>query len=338
MYGHDDRREDESENAGLTRSVGVVVDERFRQTRPVYCTGCTSERVMMLPMTFVLAAIILLTYYPFVILEPHETTYQKFEMVIFHVSLLFMLASYFQCMCLDPGTVPPLWVAEHEEDESLQRCRKSNLPKPPRAHYCSITKRLVLNMDHFCPWIVNTVGFYNRKFFVLFLLWTCVTICIFIGSSIVRLSTNRTMDVVGAFNLYLALLIDAALLLFLTGFLVFHLFLVFKNRTTIEMNSTKFDVGMRANFEQVFGQNPWIWFLPVYGRGPNGDGLHWPMEGGEVMAISVERNDMLSDPVGASQVEPHIIEMETVETNTLLESNSDGDVAQQEQPGVTDRV
>jgi len=80
MYGHDDRREDESENAGLTRSVGVVVDERFRQTRPVYCTGCTSERVMMLPMTFVLAAIILLTYYPFVILEPHETTYQKFEM------------------------------------------------------------------------------------------------------------------------------------------------------------------------------------------------------------------------------------------------------------------
>jgi len=294
---------------------------------------------MMLPMTFILAAIIFLTYYPFVILQPHETKYQIFEMVIFHISLLFMLASYVQCMCLDPGTVPPVWVAEHEEDESLQRCRKCNLPKPPRAHYCSITKRLVLNMDHFCPWIVNTVGFYNRKFFVLFLLWTCVTICIFIGSSIVHLATNPTMDIVGAFNLYLAILIDAVLLLFLSGFLMFHLFLVVKNRTTIEMNASKFDVGMRANFEQVFGENPWIWFLPVYGRGPNGDGLHWPMKGGEDVADSMERNGVTSNPVDASQVETHIIEMGTpAETNTLLESGIGGDVVEQEQSVVTDRV
>ena len=41
-------------------------------------------------------------------------------------------------------------------------------------HYCSVTGRLTLNMDHFCPWVVNTVGFYNRKFFVLF--HACATI------------------------------------------------------------------------------------------------------------------------------------------------------------------
>jgi len=30
--------------------------------------------------------------------------------------------------------------------------------KPPRSHFDSVTQRLVLNMDHFCPWVVNCVG------------------------------------------------------------------------------------------------------------------------------------------------------------------------------------
>ncbi len=62
---------------------------------------------------------------------------------------------------------------------------------------------------------------------------------------------------------------------------MFHAYLVVRNRTTIEMDTNKYDVGTRANFEQVFGQNPWIWFLPIYGNGPNGDGLNWPLAGGE---------------------------------------------------------
>ena len=27
---------------------------------------------------------------------------------------------------------------------------------------------------------------------------------------------------------------------------------------------------------QVFGTNAWLWFLPLYGGGPAGDGVHWP--------------------------------------------------------------
>ena len=26
------------------------------------------------------------------------------------------------------------------------------------------------------------------------------------------------------------------------------------------------------------GENPWLWLLPVYGSGPSGDGVHWPID------------------------------------------------------------
>jgi DHHC palmitoyltransferase len=35
-------------------------------------------------------------------------------------------------------------------------CSYTGQPKPPRSHYDHVTKMLVLNMDHFCPWMFNT--------------------------------------------------------------------------------------------------------------------------------------------------------------------------------------
>ena len=34
-------------------------------------------------------------------------------------------------------------------------CRYSHQPKPPRSHYDHVTKSLILNMDHYCPWMFN---------------------------------------------------------------------------------------------------------------------------------------------------------------------------------------
>jgi hypothetical protein len=37
-------------------------------------------------------------------------------------------------------------------------CKKCVLPKPDRAHHCSLCQRCVLKMDHHCPWINNCVS------------------------------------------------------------------------------------------------------------------------------------------------------------------------------------
>ncbi len=50
-------------------------------------------------------------------------------------------------------------------------CRFSKQPKPPRSHYDHVTKSLVLNMDHYCPWMFNCVGYFNYRYFVNFLVF-----------------------------------------------------------------------------------------------------------------------------------------------------------------------
>ena len=90
------------------------------------------------------------------------------------VLLALLLAAYAQAALVPPGTPPQSWIASQRQkpDGNVRMCRRSMLPKPPRAHYCSVTHRLVLNMDHYCPWVANTIGFYNRRFFLQLLLYS----------------------------------------------------------------------------------------------------------------------------------------------------------------------
>lgn len=34
-------------------------------------------------------------------------------------------------------------------------CSQSHQPKPPRSHYDHVSKKLILNLDHYCPWMFN---------------------------------------------------------------------------------------------------------------------------------------------------------------------------------------
>lgn len=58
---------------------------------------------------------------------------------------------------------------------------------------------------------------------------------------------------------------------------------MFDNYTTIENlereegAKSKFDIGKRRNWEQVFGSNQWLWWCPMHTQAsrPIGDGVRW---------------------------------------------------------------
>jgi len=90
-------------------------------------------------------------------------------------------------------------------------------------------------------------------------------------------------------------------------FYKFHLNLVLDNFTTIENldreigEKSKFDMGRLRNWEQVFGKNPWLWFIPIWHASarPVGDGVRWRMQHTQV--ISDNGEDPLPAPVPQGQ-------------------------------------
>jgi len=105
------------------------------------------------------------------------------------------------------------------------------------------------------------------------------------------------------------------LLCTLTNFIKFHVKLVLDNYTTIENlereegAKSKFDIGKRRNWEQVFGANQWLWWLPLHTQAsrPIGDGVRWRVHYTRVID---EDEELPADEDGMSQ------------TNRLLGNNA----------------
>lgn len=239
---------------------------------------------------------------------------------VYHIFFVNLLASFYQCVMTDPGVVPPNW-GFYMGDETKRRryCKMCNVWKPDRTHHCSICNRCILNMDHHCPWINNCVGFYNRKFFIQLLSYVYLSLIIVVLFTIPEIYT-RSMELTRSPNRYgestyfcletvfltLAFCMATLLICTLTNFIKFHMKLVLENYTTIENlereegAKSKFDIGRRRNWEQVFGQNPWMWWLPLHTQAsrPIGDGVRWRVHYTRVID---EDEELPADEEGMSQ-------------------------------------
>jgi len=248
--------------------------------------------------------ILIFIYYVFVfrfawgLLANNEVVRGVVSLILFHFAFCMCQASYFQCTYTDPGGIPLGFPEEYETKEQTtgggespaaftltvetnkkgerRKCEKCSKVKPDRSHHCSICKRCILKMDHHCPWVNNCVGFHNYKFFLLFLFW--VVILAVVVAACLLMNTIDFFSKGGSDILIVALFIIAIVFGFgLAMFAGTHFAYVFKNQTTIEAlekssrrKENIFNLGARTNFLQVFGTNPWLWFVPVYTSLGNG--------------------------------------------------------------------
>ena len=54
---------------------------------------------------------------------------------------------------------------------SWNYCRKCGHDTPPRCHHCPMCETCILKRDHHCFFSGRCVGFYNQRYFIVFLIW-----------------------------------------------------------------------------------------------------------------------------------------------------------------------
>ncbi|KAG2239727.1 hypothetical protein Bca52824_091424 [Brassica carinata] len=248
---------------------------------------------------FTYYALVVVNYGPSLLHGGVDSFIALLVLALFHFLLIMLLWSYFSVVVTDPGGVPPGWRPELDIEKSdgneaaiaeasplsagdsssriVRHCRKCNQYKPPRSHHCSVCGRCILKMDHHCVWVVNCVGARNYKSFLLFLFYT------FLETTVVAVSLfpaflvfftdgddEITVSLGSLAATFVAFILNIAFALSVLGFLIMHIMLVARNTTTIEgyekyiTPNSPYDLGRKANFEQVFGRNKMYWFVPLY--------------------------------------------------------------------------
>ncbi|GAB0091748.1 Palmitoyltransferase [Sergentomyia squamirostris] len=172
----------------------------------------------------------------------------------------------------------------------VRYCEKCQHVKPDRCHHCSVCGTCILKMDHHCPWVGNCIGYTNYKFFILFLGYA-LTYCLYVALSslpyFLQFWQGELEGGVGRFHIVFLFFIAAMFAVSLASLFFYHLYLVTHNRTTLEAfrpaifqgsgpDKNGFSLGRYSNFQEVFGDQKILWFVPVFTS--FGDGLEYPIQ------------------------------------------------------------
>lgn len=205
------------------------------------------------------------------------------DLLGFHVTFLLCMWPFHKMLRTPLKPIPvSFYVMQRPAGHEGTRryCQHCHVMKPDRCHHCSICGVCVLKMDHHCPWFNTCVSFANYKFFVLFLFYSGIH-CAYLSATTLPnfgLDVRREIGFWPDINITFLFLLSLFFALAFVLLLSFHLYLVCRNRTTLELMAVKgalqYDLGIRKNITQVFGVRKRLWFVPVYTS--LGDGAAFP--------------------------------------------------------------
>ncbi|KAI7887601.1 DHHC palmitoyltransferase-domain-containing protein [Mucor mucedo] len=145
-----------------------------------------------------------------------------------------------------------------EHSQFPNSCKKCLLPKPERAHHCSVCNTCVLRFDHHCPWIHNCVGHFNHRYFVLFMTYLILAAAYFVVSAwrpFMLCLDFTQLDwpyyfprPLLAFSFILAICMGLAI----GGLCVWHYYLIFTAQTTVEFYNNYYDKGVCKSQGEIF--------------------------------------------------------------------------------------
>jgi hypothetical protein len=234
----------------------------------------------------------------------------------FYTSATLVVINHSLAMFVSPGFVNSDW---QPTDAHLKKqyaatlfCKQCNNKRPERAHHCKVCKKCVLKMDHHCPWVANCVGFYNQKYFYLFLFYAVlgnliaavVLVLKIINMDFTIKNTDKKTIVNSISELFVlmwnpillmtATIMSAAMVFAIGVLFIVQTRLILNNITTVETHifvipdSSPFSGGNKYhNFKTVMGDNPILWFLPVFSKNSYNNGYSYSVPGKEVSALTM---------------------------------------------------
>ena len=158
-------------------------------------------------------------------------------------------------------------------------CEPCRQVMPPRSEHCEFCKKCILRVDHHCIWMGNScIGLLNHKFFILYLIYLsfgCLSISLLFSKAIF-LDDNFGLINLMARSMHEAVvwLTACALLLAVLVMTIFQIIMMFKNKTTFELNLSATKTPFKhdhpvKNIQMVFGMEKRYWLSPFHSAFPN---------------------------------------------------------------------
>uniref|UniRef100_A0A665UZ31 Palmitoyltransferase n=1 Tax=Echeneis naucrates TaxID=173247 RepID=A0A665UZ31_ECHNA len=276
---------------------------------PSHALRCCKRALNWVPVLFI-NLVVGWSYYAYVVELCVYTIPNNAErisyLVIFHIFFFMFTWSYWKTICSRPSGPSKAFCLPRAEKELYEReeraeaqqeilkkvarnlpvytrtaggairyCHSCQVIKPDRCHHCSTCE--IISHIMFSFRVNNCVGFSNYKYFVLFLAYAslyCVVICATVIQYFIKFWTKQLPDTHAKFHILFLFFVAALFFISILSLLSYHLWLVGKNRTTIEAfrapvfangpDKNGFSLGFSRNVAEVFGDRAKYWIFPVF--------------------------------------------------------------------------